>query len=447
MVLLKSVFIALAVLSTSVSALPRPQDDSAIGKEVAVSAPNGVPITDTKELESQSSREAATKTADSQNDGGYGGYGGYTTSSADKSYETSSSMMEDSSSSMMEETTSMMEETTSMYETSSEKATETTSASYSMPTYGSGSSNWGSGYDDCVQKCIADHGAPPATYYPTQTSGSEGSSGTGSTVTVIVAPTQGVLRYVPAAVNASVGTTIKFMWGAGPHTVTKSSQLLPCNKTGDTAAPAFASGMQNKDFVFTQVVNDTNPTYYFCGVPEHCQKGMFGMINPPSSFGGATSVGGMMQGMMSNSTDLQAYASYTSNNTQGKAGANWGSSIDLKDMPEWSHSLIAENVLFTRNMLAMNPDIIKEDGSIDLSSVTSTPLMIPQDVGAQLNAASDSNGAAGSSSSPSSSSAPSSTDSAAGATQPTTTSNGASALASPKVLVAIMAVVATFFAL
>jgi plastocyanin len=73
-----------------------------------------------------------------------------------------------------------------------------------------------------------------------------GSSGSGATITVIVAPTQGVLRYIPFAVNASVGDTIKFMWGANNHTVTKSSELTPCNKTADAL---FASGTHNKDFV------------------------------------------------------------------------------------------------------------------------------------------------------------------------------------------------------
>ncbi|KAL0071443.1 hypothetical protein AAF712_001300 [Marasmius tenuissimus] len=457
MVLFRTVFVALALLSTSVSALPRPQD-SGIGKEVPVRAPDGVPVTDSVELEKQSSLEAAQSTAagsyGEKQEGGYGGgYGGggyeaYTTTSAEKSeetmmgHETTSEMSKEMTSEMSHETTSSM-----MHEqTSSEKASETTSATYSSPTYGSGSKNWGSEYDDCVQKCVASHGAPPATYHPTATKASEGSEGTGSTVTVIVAPTQGVFRYVPAAINASVGTTIKFMWGAGPHTVTKSSELLPCNKSAED--PVFASGQQEKDFVYTQVVNDTKPTFYFCGVPSHCQKGMFGMVNPPSEFGGATSVGGMMQDMMANSSDLSAYASYTNNVTQGKAGSNWGSSINLKDMPEWSRPLIAENVLFTRNLLAMNPDIIKEDGStIDLSSVTTTPLMIPQDVGAQLNAAGNSDsGAAGAPSNPPAAPSTTSAD-AAGASAPANGSNGASALASPKVLVAVMAVVATFFAL
>jgi plastocyanin len=83
-------------------------------------------------------------------------------------------------------------------------------------------------------------------YMPPSSTASAGSYGSGSTHTVWVAPTQGVLRYVPFALNASVGDTVKFIWGANNHTVTKSSELALCNKTGD--AP-FASGEQNKTFV------------------------------------------------------------------------------------------------------------------------------------------------------------------------------------------------------
>jgi plastocyanin len=82
--------------------------------------------------------------------------------------------------------------------------------------------------------------------YMPPSSTSSGSSGNGKTHTVVVAPTQGVLRYVPFALNASVGDTVKFIWGANNHTVTKSSELSLCNKTGDQP---FVSGEQNKTFV------------------------------------------------------------------------------------------------------------------------------------------------------------------------------------------------------
>ncbi|GLB34993.1 hypothetical protein LshimejAT787_0205580 [Lyophyllum shimeji] len=407
---------AAAVLSGFASALPRPAD-SAIG-EPAVSAPDGIPVTDTM------SSQLATNTAAAENAQATSAMGNYGAGS----YGSGSS-------------------NNNMWSSSAAATTSTSAAwpAYSSPAYGSGSSNWGgSSYDDCVSQCLAQHGNPMASYVPTATSGSQGSSGSGATHTVIVAPTQGVLRYVPFAVNASVGDTIKFMWGANNHTVTKGSALEPCNKSSDAL---FASGTQVKDFVFTQVVNDTNPTFFYCAVPGHCQKGMFGIINPPSAFGSATSVSAMMQSLGASNPDVSAYAAYTSNQTSSNPQASkWGGNIDLANIPAWAHADVAQNVLFTRNFLANNAEVLKEDGSIDLSSAGSTPMMIPQDVGAAL-----SNAAAAAASSPSanpsSSAAPIASPSATGSSQTQVQGNGASSLASPRAFVALFVVVATFFAL
>lgn len=144
---------------------------------------------------------------------------------------------------------------------------------------------------------------PSSTTNSSSSSGSDGSSYSGSsgssgvTHTIIVAPSQGVLRYVPFATNASVGDTIEFMWGANMHTVTHSSEFSICNKTEDSP---FTSGVQNQSFTFTQVVNDTNPTFFYCGVPTHCQKGMFGIINPPSALSADTSIMNAMPSMIMN---------------------------------------------------------------------------------------------------------------------------------------------------
>jgi plastocyanin len=333
---------------------------------------------------------------------------------------------------------------------SSSPATSTASAygSSSTPTYGSGSSNGGgSNYNNCVAQCVASFGAPAPSSTPTATatSGSMGNSGSGATITVIVAPTQGVLRYVPFAVNASVGDTIKFMWGANNHTVTKSSELTPCNKTADAL---FASGTHNKDFVFTQVVNDTSPTFFYCGTPGHCQQGMFGIINPPNALGSPTSVAGMMTSLSANSSDVSAYASYTTKMTMNNnRAANWGANIDLASLPSWSHQFAAENVLFTRNFLASNSEVLKDNGFIDLSSASTTPLMIPEDVSAALSNASPSSSAT--SSTPASTSTPTSTSSPVSSSTGTASgySNGASSLASPNVFVGLFVAVATLFAL
>jgi len=420
MVAIKSFFAALA-LSGVASALPRPRPDSAVGEEVAVSAPFGVLLSDTAELASQTAAEAAATQG--------------------------APPVEVASAPQMTQAPSYggMSSNSNQYGGSSynqpQQYQPPPPPSYTPPSYGSGKSSWGSGssYNDCVDQCIASFGKPPAQYMPTATSGYGGNSdgkSDGATHTVIVAPTQGVLRYIPFAVNASVGDTIKFMWGANNHTVTKGSALLPCNKT---AEGPFASGIQVKDFVFTQVVNDTNPTYYYCAFPNHCQKGMFGIINPPSSAVAPTSVGSMMQSLIANNSDISAYASYTKTQTANNdQAARWGTNIDMGSMPEWSHQHVAENVLFTRNFLASNNEVLKADGSIDLSGAGSTPLMIPQDISAALNNA----GAA-----PSASSASASNSSSSSAAAAQTSKNGASSMTTSRVLVGAAVAFVTFFAL
>jgi len=407
---------------------------------------------------SQSSNSYGSSSNYGSSNSGYGSSGssessygsGYGSGSSDSSYGSGSNYGSSDSSSLDNsyDTTStayVSYETSSMMDDSTSTSTAYVS-SYTSPSYGSGSSNWGgSGYNDCVQQCIASFGAPAATYQATATSGSYGSSGTGATITVIVAPTQGVLRFVPFAVNASVGDTIEFHWGANNHTVTKSSELTPCNKSSE---PLFASGEHNKDFVFTQVVNDTSPTFFYCGTPTHCQKGMFGIINPPSALDAPTSFSGSIQSMASNNSDISAYVAYSNSvmsQNSSSVAQTWGGSIDLAGLPDWAHSFAAENILFTRNLIAMNNDIVGADGSIDLSSVATTPLMLPNDISAALNAASAPSSTSSAATSETSAAA-SDPSSAAAAVSPAP-SNGASSLASPRILVGLVVVIATFFAL
>jgi len=313
----------------------------------------------------------------------------------------------------------------------------TASMAYSTPSYGSGNSNWGgSGYDNCVQQCMATYTMGMGSYMASSTA-SMGSYGSGATHTVIVAPTQGVLRYVPFALNASVGDTVKFMWGANNHTVTKSSQLQLCNKTSD--AP-FASGEQNKSFTFTQVVNDTNPTFFYCGTPEHCEKGMFGMINPPMAQSMANSVAGMMPSMMQNSSAMAAMSSYTDMQTANNSkAAEWGSNMDMSQMPSWAQPYMAQNVMYTRTFLAANPDVMSSDGSINMGN-QSGPLKVPADISGPANNAA-------SNSSSSSTSATSTSTSSASAAASVKKTNSARSLGSSSALVGAVAVIGAFLAL
>jgi hypothetical protein len=272
---------------------------------------------------------------------------------------------------------------------------------------------------------------------------------------------------VPFAVNASVGDTVKFMWGANEHTVTKSSELALCNKTSDQP---FVSGEQNKSFVcknkthfalkkrltscpslVTQVVNDTNPTFYYCGTPTHCEKGMFGIINPPSVYNNANSSSMMMPSLASQYPSTQAAMSYASNVTANQSSAAmWGSNIDMGNMPSWAQSYAAENILFTQSFLAMNPEAMSSDGSVDLSPMGSNAIMLPTDVAAaaRANNVDDSTSSSSAAYPAGSSTATSSTPSASSAGDSSkSSSNGAGALSSSRVAVALVAVVAAFFAL
>lgn len=142
--------------------------------------------------------------------------------------------------------------------------------------------------------------------------------------------------------------------------------------------------------------------------------------------------------------DVSAYSTYTaSQTTDNPNAAKWGGNINLASVPEWAHPLVAENVLFTRNFLASNAEVMRDDGSIDLSAAGTTPLMIPQDIGAALNNA----GSPPSNTSTPTSSAPATPETATPSGEAENQSNGASSLASPKVFVAIFVAISTFFAL
>jgi len=339
-----------------------------------------------------------------------------------------------------------MSSDSSSYGNSYGSGESSSSSSYSPSSYGSGSSNWNSGgYDSCVQQCVAQFGSPSSMYMPPSSTSNSSSSGSGQTHTVIVAPTQGVLRYVPFALNASVGDTVKFIWGANEHTVTKSSELTLCNKTSDQP---FASGEQNKTFVFTQVVNDTNPTFYYCGTPTHCEKGMFGIINPPSAYMQSGSASMMLPSLASQYPSTQAAMSYTANLTASQPSAgSWGSNIDMSGMPGWSQQYAADNVLYTQAVMAMNPDMITSGGSIDLSSIGSNPIMLPTDVAAAASNNADNSTSSYGSPAPATSSSASSASSPSASPVSASSKNGAGVLSSPRVAVALVAVAAAFFAL
>jgi len=250
--------------------------------------------------------------------------------------------------------------------------TTTTSAMY-----GSGHHNWNPGYDNCVQTCMNRHAAAPSMYTaPPSTTTTDGGNG-GVTHTVLVAPAQGILRFSPFAVNASVGDTIHFLWGGSPHTVTRSSILTPCNKTLDHDG-FFASGIQNKSFTFNVEVNTTDVITYYCGVPGHCPQGMFGFINPPNAAGSPTTVASMTPAMLANSSTLATQATFVANKTVGTSAETWGDDIDMSDVPGELQEQFIQNVWQTRLLFASNPGML--EGGMGAANPSGALVSIPADI-------------------------------------------------------------------
>ncbi|EPS45617.1 hypothetical protein H072_366 [Dactylellina haptotyla CBS 200.50] len=103
------------------------------------------------------------------------------------------------------------------------------------------------------------------------------STALGATFTVNVG--QGGLVYSPATLSAQPGDTIQFDFKGGNHTVTQTSFGDPCNPINN----GFNSGFASSSTSFSIVVKNKAALYYYCAAEGHCQAGMVGIINPPSS--------------------------------------------------------------------------------------------------------------------------------------------------------------------
>jgi plastocyanin len=306
-----------------------------------------------------------------------------TTVAAEMVHETTTMMMHETSTAEAASTeTSMAHETTTTemaHETSSVEAQETSTAEYTMPTYGSGSSSWNNnGYNNCVSQCMAQFGAPPSTM-----TGNEealpSATGTGAVHTILVAPTGAGLRYMPFAVNATVGDTIRYVWTTpANHTATLSSALAICNKSGIAESRNFVSGVKNaadgNQQVFDVTVETDQPQFFYCSVAQHCAKGMFGIINPGNNQDGAN-VGSMMSSMMQENPGLQAAYMYAQQNISTSTAKNWGMAMSLDGIPESAYADVAANVLFTQATFAANEGMLETGRGA--TTPDGSPVMVP----------------------------------------------------------------------
>ncbi|THW59345.1 hypothetical protein D6D20_06559 [Aureobasidium pullulans] len=92
------------------------------------------------------------------------------------------------------------------------------------------------------------------------------------------------LVFSPNSATAAVGDTVTFHFYPRAHGVARSSYPSPCAAMDNGFNSGFvkvASGESNTTFTIT--VNNTDPIWYYCPQGDHCQAGMVGVINPPSS--------------------------------------------------------------------------------------------------------------------------------------------------------------------
>ncbi|KAF3391104.1 hypothetical protein DPV78_011071 [Talaromyces pinophilus] len=131
----------------------------------------------------------------------------------------------------------------------------------------------------------AQYGNPGNSGSSTMTSSSLPSSTTTS-ATEVQTVTVGAsgLTFSPDTLTVSPGGKVEFHFQPG-HSVTQASFANPCHPLSDTSiSSGIVSGSNGgSSSIFTVTINDTNPIWYYCGQPGHCQAGMVGVINPPST--------------------------------------------------------------------------------------------------------------------------------------------------------------------
>jgi len=114
-------------------------------------------------------------------------------------------------------------------------------------------------------------------------------SGSVSVQVVQVSDNNGDLRFFPDDIKAAAGSMVQFQFHPKNHSVVQAAFSNPCTPINEVNSSIVgfksgympvAAGSTNMP-VFTLMVNDTKPIWFYCSQKPHCQKGMVGVINAP----------------------------------------------------------------------------------------------------------------------------------------------------------------------
>ncbi|PMD47941.1 Cupredoxin [Hyaloscypha variabilis F] len=97
--------------------------------------------------------------------------------------------------------------------------------------------------------------------------------------TIVITAGSGGLAFSPDSVTADVGDILAFHFVSSIHSAVSGNFSSPCVQS----STGFDSGPVTSSDVFQVTVQSTDPMWFFCGTPGHCQAGMTGVVNAPSS--------------------------------------------------------------------------------------------------------------------------------------------------------------------
>lgn len=133
-----------------------------------------------------------------------------------------------------------------------------------------------------AQAGYGDTGSPATTTSSTAPATTTTTSNSGVHTVTVGANSQ--LQFSPNNFNANPGDTVEFQFFGSQHSVAQGQFPSPCSPANGSA---FFSGLISTTGsgpnanVWTVKINDTNPIYFYCTVPTHCESGMVGAINAP----------------------------------------------------------------------------------------------------------------------------------------------------------------------